>query len=131
MNPLIGVFLLETSETNRTSNHTTLKRMYRTNRERIGASRILVVRAIYARTVDFDNIITAYHQLANTLECTGYKAEAAIIDQIISGYERLRNLTATPNTNPFSDAAGKHLRLSSNNRVEACPKPHASTRTGI
>lgn len=80
--------------------------MYRTNRERIGTSKILVVRAIYARTVDYDNIITAYHQLANTLECTGYKGEAAIIDQIIYGYQRLKNLTALPKTNPFSDAAG-------------------------
>ena len=106
MNPIIALFILKTSKTNRTSNHNTFKSMYPTNRERMGASRLLVVRAIYARTVDYDNIITAYHQLANTLECTGYQAEAAIIDQIISGYQRLKNLTALPNTNPFSDAAG-------------------------
>jgi hypothetical protein len=63
--------------------------MYR-NRQRISESKVLVVRAIYARTVDYAEIITAYHHLANTLECTGHKNEATIVDQIISGYQRLK-----------------------------------------
>ena len=64
--------------------------MYRSNRQRISESKVLVVRAIYARTVDYAEIITAYHHLANILECTGPKNEATIVDQIISGYQRLK-----------------------------------------
>jgi hypothetical protein len=72
--------------------------MYRSNRQRISESKVLVVRAIYARTVDYAEIITAYHHLANTLECTGHKNEATIVDQIISGYQRLKQ-TERPKRN--------------------------------
>lgn len=61
--------------------------MYRTNRERISESRCLVARAIYSRKPDYAETISAYHHLATTLECTGHTSEAAIVDQIISGYQ--------------------------------------------
>jgi len=64
--------------------------MYRTNRERISESKIPVLRAVYARTINYAQIIYAYHHYADTLECTGHKEEARIIDQIICGYERLQ-----------------------------------------
>lgn len=64
--------------------------MYRTNQQRISESTALVARAIYAKEINYAEIITAYHQLANTLECTGHKDEAAIVDQIISGYQHLK-----------------------------------------
>jgi hypothetical protein len=64
--------------------------MYRSNRQRISESKVLFIRAIYARTVNYAEIITAYHHLANTLECTGHENEATIVDQIISGYQRLK-----------------------------------------
>jgi hypothetical protein len=63
--------------------------MYRTNRQRISESKVLVARAIYSRKLNYGEIITAYHHLANTLECTGHTSEAAIVDQIISGYQQL------------------------------------------
>ena len=63
--------------------------MYRTNRERISESLCLVARAVYSRKPNYGEIISAFHHLANTLECTGHTSEAAIVDQIISGYEQL------------------------------------------
>lgn len=54
-----------------------------------------VARALYANEIDYAEIITAYHHLANTLECTGRKDEAAIVDQIISGYQLLKQSQST------------------------------------
>ena len=77
--------------------------MYRTNIQRIMESAAHVARALYANEINYDEVITAYHHLANTLECTGRKDEAAIVDQIISGYQHLKEsqhptptLTSTP-----------------------------------
>lgn len=77
--------------------------MYPTARQRISKSRVLVARAIYARTINYAEVINAYHHLANTLECSGHYDEAAIVDQIISGYQHLKErqhptptLTSTP-----------------------------------
>jgi len=70
--------------------------MYCTNRQRISESRVLVTRAIYARTINYSQIIAAYHQLANALECTGHKDEAIIVDQIICGYQHLEQAQAPP-----------------------------------
>jgi hypothetical protein len=67
--------------------------MYRSNRQRINESKIPVLRAVYARTLNYAQIISAYHHYANTLECTGHKEEALIIDQIICGYEQLQQTT--------------------------------------
>jgi hypothetical protein len=64
--------------------------MYRSNRQRINESKIPVLRAVYARTLNYAQIISAYHHYANTLECTGHKDEAVIIDQIICGYQLLK-----------------------------------------
>jgi hypothetical protein len=64
--------------------------MFRSNRQRISESKVLVIRAVYALTINYTEIITAYHHLANTLECTGHKDEATIVDQIISGYQHLK-----------------------------------------
>lgn len=70
--------------------------MYCTNRQRISESRVLVIRAIYAGPINYSQIIAAYHQLANALECTGHKDEAMIVDQIISGYQHLKKAQAPP-----------------------------------
>lgn len=64
--------------------------MYRTNRQRISESKIPVLRAVYGRTINYPQIISAFHHYADTLECTGHKEEARIIDQIIYGYQRLQ-----------------------------------------
>jgi len=75
--------------------------MYRTNRQRISESKIPVLRAVYARTINYAQIISAYHHYADTLECTGHENEAKIIDQIICGYQRLQQ-TATSHLTPES-----------------------------
>ena len=72
--------------------------MYCANRQRISESRVLVIRAIYADTVNYAEVIAAYHHLANALECTGHKDEAIIVDQIISGYQHLKQAQAPPAT---------------------------------
>ena len=64
--------------------------MYRTNRQRISESKIPVLRAVYGRKINYPQIISAFHHYADTLECTGHKDEARIIDQIIYGYQRLQ-----------------------------------------
>jgi hypothetical protein len=64
--------------------------MYRTNIQRIMESAAHVAHALYSNEINYAEIITAYHHLANTLECTGRKDEAAIVDQIITGYQRLQ-----------------------------------------
>ena len=72
--------------------------MYRTNIQRIMESAAHVARAIYSNEMNYAEIITAYHHLANTLECTGRTDEAAIVDQIITGYQRLQqNHESQPN----------------------------------
>ena len=69
--------------------------MYRTNIQRIMESAAHVARALYANEINYAEIITAYHDLANTLECTGRKDEAAIVDQIICGYQLLKESQST------------------------------------
>ncbi len=69
--------------------------MYRTNIQRIMESAAHVARALYANKLNYAEIITAYHHLANTLECTGRKDEAAIVDQIIFGYQLLKQSQST------------------------------------
>ena len=57
-----------------------------------------VARALYANQINYAELISAYHHLANTLECTGRREEAAIVDQIIFGYQLLKqNESATLN----------------------------------
>jgi len=73
--------------------------MYRSNRQRINESKIPVLRAVYAPTLNYAQIISAYHHYADTLECTGHKEEATIIDQIICAYQRLQQ-TSKSNFTP-------------------------------
>ena len=79
--------------------------MYRTNIQRIMESAAHVARALYSSQINYAEIITAYHHLANTLECTGRKDEAAIVDQIITGYQRLQQ-----NHESQPDSVGSTLR---------------------
>ena len=76
-----------------------------------------VAHALYSNEINYAAIITAYHHLANTLECTGRTDEAAIVDQIISGYQRLQQ-NHESQTHPLSssealtrpdDASRQHL----------------------
>lgn len=85
--------------------------MYRTNIQRIMESAGHVAQALYANEINYAAIITAYHHLANTLECTGRTDEAAIVDQIISGYQRLqqRHVSSSEPLTPPDDASRQHL----------------------
>jgi hypothetical protein len=72
--------------------------LYPTKRERIGESRVLVARAIYAPKLNYAEIITAYHHLANVLECAGQNDLAILIDQIIAGYQMLSDANSPHQT---------------------------------